>query len=46
MIPARLINPVEVVTVYKGTSLGSFFLVGSAELAAMNRVIADLADNP
>ena len=46
MIPARLINPVEGVIVYKCTSLGSFSVVGSAELAAMNRVIADLPDNP
>ena len=46
MIPVRLINPVEDVTVYKGTSLGSFSVVGSAEIAAMNRVIADLPDNP
>ena len=36
MIPVRLINPVEDVTVYKGTSLGSFSVVGSAEIAAMN----------
>ena len=46
MIPARLINPIEDVTVYKGTSLGSFSVVGSAEIAAMNRVIADLPDHP
>ena len=46
MIPARLINPVEDVTVYKRTSLGSFSVVGSAEMGAMNRVIADLPDNP
>ena len=46
IIPARLINPVEDVTVYKGTSLGSFSAVGYAEKAAMNRVIADLPDNP
>ena len=46
MIPARLSNPVEDVTVYKGTSLGSFSVVGSAEMAAMNRVIADLPDDP
>ena len=46
MKPARLINPVEDVTVYKGTSPGSFSVVGSAEIAAMNRVIADLPDNP
>ena len=46
MIPARLLNPVEDVTVYKGTSLGSFSVVGSAETAAMNRIIADLLDNP
>ena len=45
MIPARLINLVEDVTVYKGTSLGSFSVVGSAELVALNRVIADLPDN-
>ena len=36
IIPARLINPVEDVTVYKGTSLGSLSVVGSAEIAAMN----------
>ena len=42
MIPARLIN----VTVYKGTSRGNFSVVGSAEIAAMNRVITDLPDNP
>ena len=46
MIPARLINPVEDVTVYKGTFLGSFSVVGSAEIAARNRVIADLPDHP
>ena len=46
MIPARLINPVEDITVYKGTSLGSFSVVGSAEIAAMNRVIADLPAHP
>ena len=46
MVTARLINPVEDVTVYKGTSLGSFSAVGSAEIAAMNRVIADLPDHP
>ena len=41
-----LINPVEDVTAYKGTSLGSFSVVGSAEIAAGNRVIADLPDHP
>ena len=46
MIPARLIYPVEDVTVYKGTSLGSFYGVGSVELAAMNRVNIDLPDHP
>ena len=46
MIPARLLNPVEDVTVYKGTSLGSSSVVGSAELTALNRVIAELPDNP
>ena len=46
MIPARLIIPVEDVTVYVGTSLGSFSVVGSAKIAAMYRVIADLPDNP
>ena len=46
MIPARLTNPVEDVIVYKGTSLGSFSVVGSAEIGAMNRVITDLPDNP
>ena len=46
IIPARLLNPVEDVTVYRGTSLGSFPLVGSAEIAAMNRVIANLPDHP
>ena len=46
MIPARLINPVEDVTVYRGTSLGRFSVVGCADIAAMNRVIADLPDNP
>ena len=46
MIPARLNNPDEDVTVYKITSLGSFSVVGSAETAAMNRVITDLPDNP
>ena len=44
MISTRLINPVEDVTVYKGKSLGSFSVVGSAEIAAMNRVIANLPD--
>ena len=46
MIPTCLNNPVEDVTVYKGTSLGSFPMAGSAELAAMNRVIAGLPDHP
>ena len=46
MIPARLNKPVEDLTVYKGMSLGSFSVVGSAEIAAMNRVIADLPDHP
>ena len=46
MITARLINPVEDVTVSKGTSLGSFSVVGSAEIAALNRVITDLLDHP
>ena len=45
-IPARLINPVEDVTVYKGTSLGNFSAVGSAQIAARNRFITDLPDNP
>ena len=45
-MPARLINPVEDVTVYKGTSLGSFSVVGSTEIAAMKRVIAHLPDHP
>ena len=45
-IPARLIHPDEDVTVYKGTSLGSFSVVGPAEFAAMNRVIADLPNDP
>ena len=44
--PARLINPVEDVTVYKGTSLGTFSADGSTVIAAMNRVNADLPDNP
>ena len=44
-IPARLINPVEDVTVYRGTSLGSFSVVGSAETTAINRVIPDLPDH-
>ena len=46
LIPACLINTVEDVTVYKGTPLGSFSVVGSGEIAAMNRVIADLPDHP
>ena len=46
MVPARLTNPVEDVSVYKGTSLGSFSVVGSAGRAAINRVIVDLPDNP
>ena len=46
MISARLINPVKDVTVYKGTSLGSFSVVESAETAVMNWVMADLADHP
>ena len=45
-IPAHLINSVEDVRVYKGTTLRNFSLVGSKELAAMNRVIADLPDCP
>ena len=36
MIPARLINPVEDVTIYRGKSLGSFYVNGSAEIAAKN----------
>ena len=46
MIPARLIKPAGDVIVYKGTSLGSFSVVGPAEIAAMNRVIADLPYHP
>ena len=46
MIPARLLNPVEVVTVCRGTSLGSFTVCGSTERAAMKRVIADLPNHP
>ena len=42
---ARLINPVEDLTVYKARSLGNSSAVGSAETAAMNRVIADLTEN-
>ena len=45
MIPARLTNPCKDVTVYKGTSLGRFSVVGSVDIAAMNRVTADLPDN-
>ena len=45
IISARLINPVEDLTVYKATSLGISSAVGSAETAAMNRVIADLTEN-
>ena len=45
MIPAPLINPVEDVTVFNGTSLGNFSVVGSAEIAARNGVIADLPDH-
>ena len=46
MKPAGLINPVEDVTVYNSTSLGSFSVVGSAKIAATNRIIADLPDHP
>ena len=46
MIPARLINPVEDVTIYKGTTLGTFSVVGQEEIAAMNRVLADLPNGP
>ena len=46
MIPSRLINPVEDVTVYNGSSLGSLPVVGSAALVAMSRVISDLSDHP
>ena len=46
MLPARLKNSVENVTVYDGTSLGSFTVIGSAELAAINRIIANVPDNP
>ena len=45
MIPARLLSPVEDVTVCKGTSLGGFSVVGSAQIAAM-RVIVHLPDHP
>ena len=45
-MPARLIDPVEGATIYKGTSLRSFSAVGSAEKAAMKRVIADFPDHP
>ena len=44
--PAGLFNLVEDVMVHKGTSLGSFSVVGFAELGAKNRVIADLPDQP
>ena len=46
MIPARFIYPVEDMIVYTGKSLVSFSVVRSAEIAAMNRVIADLLDHP
>ena len=46
MIPAHPINPNEDVPVCKGTCLGSFSVVGSAEIVTMNRVIADLLDHP
>ena len=46
IIPDRLINLVEDVTVYKRTSLGSFSVAGSSEIAARNRVTADLPDHP
>ena len=46
MIPARLINPDEDVTVNKGTSLRSFSVFGSAEIVKLNRVIADMPDHP
>ena len=42
MIPTCLINPVKDVTVYKGPSLENFSVVGSEEIVALNRVIADL----
>ena len=45
--PACLINLVEDVTVYRGTSLWTFpWLVGSAEKTALTGVIADLSDHP
>ena len=46
MTPACLINPVDDLIVYKSTSLGSFSVVGSAEVAAKNWVIAHLPDHP
>ena len=46
MIPARLNNPVEDVTVQKRSSLGSFSVVGPADKTPMNRVLADLPDRP
>ena len=46
MTPARLIDHVEDVNVYMGTSLGSFSVVGSSGIAAMNRDITDLPDQP
>ena len=46
MLPTRLANIGEDITVYRGTSLGSFSVVGSAEKAAMNRVFADLPEHP
>ena len=44
MKPARPVNLVDDVTVYKGTSLESFSVVGSPERSAMHRVNADLPD--
>ena len=46
MIPARFLNPVEDVSVYKGPSLGNFSVIASAEIAPKNRVIADLLELP
>ena len=44
MIPVRFINPAEDSTDYKGRSNECFSVAESAEMAALNRVIADLPD--
>ena len=46
LIPARLICPVTDVTVHKGTTLGTYSVVDSEDVAAINRVITNLPETP